>query len=163
MKKAGCQTARALSAFVNTFFLISIGVFVLSVIAVIYSSVTYPNWENILFFLLFLAAFFIVLIIMIKLRQIIRTILEGDPFTLENVHHFRIIGILSLAIGAINFIFTLASAIRDRELVIFGLGVGGITLNIGLFLFIFFGLFALVLAEIFKLSYEIKEENKLTI
>jgi len=163
VKKAGFPTARALSAFVNTFFIISIIVFLLSVIAIVYSSITYPNWENIIIYLLFLTAFFIALITMIKLRQIIRTILEGEPFTLENVHNFRTIGILSLAIGAINFIFTLVSIIKDRQLVIFGLGEGGIILNIGLFLFIFFGLFALVLAEIFKLSYQIKEENKLTI
>lgn len=89
------------------------------------------------------------LYILWTLRCILKTLLNTNPFTLENVDALRKMAVASFVISALYitkflFWFTLATAII---VIIFAIA----------------GLFSLVLADVFKQAVQYKEENDLTV
>lgn len=89
------------------------------------------------------------LYILWTLRCIFKTLLNTNPFTLENVDALRKMAVASFVISALYitkcfFWFTLGTAII---VIIFAIA----------------GLFSLVLADVFKQAVQYKEENDLTV
>lgn len=103
-----------------------------------------------------------VLVIIYQLRKILKTVIDGCPFVLENVHRFRKISFSTLGLG----VYILVHNIFER-----GVGVltfletskDGMYSNIGVWIPFVLAIFSLIIAEIFKQAHEIYEDNKLTI
>lgn len=103
-----------------------------------------------------------VLVIIYQLRKILKTVIDGCPFVLENVHRFRKISFSTLGLG----VYILVHNIFER-----GFGVltfletskDGMYSNIGVWIPFVLAIFSLIIAEIFKQAHEIYEDNKLTI
>lgn len=102
-----------------------------------------------------------ILLIIFHLRKILNTIINKKPFSLSNVSRFRYIGITTIFIGILLFI---------KDIYFIGLKTftiiddsQGLFTNVDIYIPILIGLFSLILAEIFKMGYQIYEENKLTI
>lgn len=94
-----------------------------------------------------------------KLRGILNTVLNKEPFTEQNIKRFKNIGYAVFAAGVINAIVNFPEAMEGSLLV--GTPYGGIRTDI--LIYIIFGCLALILAEVFKQALIIKEENDLTI
>lgn len=134
----------------------------LSLAACVINSYHYSNWKNILFNLMFMAALLFTGLIIYHMRRVVRSLAEQNPFTLQNVRSFRIIGIATFITGASILAYNLA-LFGPQAFYILHLGEGDISTRMGALIFFLLGLFALVLAEIFKSAYEIAEDNKLTV
>lgn len=112
--------------------------------------------------LLLLSVVGCVLVIIYQLRKILKTVIDGCPFVLDNVHRFRKISFSTLGLG----VYILVDNIFKR-----GYGVltfletsqDGIYSNIGIWIPFVLAIFSLIIAEIFKQAHEIYEDNKLTI
>ena len=109
-------------------------------------------------FLTFTACF---LLLIRDLKNIIKTVLNRNPFTLKNVKRFNRIGFATLYIGLVIFIYDLwTMGFKTFTFVDIGPDISG---NIDLVVPFIMGLFSLVLAQIFKQAHQIYQENKLTI
>jgi len=104
----------------------------------------------------------ILLFIIFHLRKILDTLIEEKPFVLSNVFRFRYIGFSVLVIGIILFIKDLYLK-GSHTFTIVDASPGNVETNVQIFLPFILGIFSLILGEIFKIAYQIHEENKLTI
>lgn len=127
----------------------------------IYMNVT--SGENMSFIvfqmvLILVFAFFMLSIIM-NLRRIILSVINKDPFIDQNVIRFRRIGyfilILAIAGAIMNAQNNTGAKIISIEPIF--------TLTPNSLIAIILGILALVLAEVFRMAMEIKNENDLTI
>jgi len=112
--------------------------------------------------ILYEIAFIAFLTIIYQLRKILKSLTLKEPFTRENVKSFRIIGISIIFIGLFDLIYN-TSKYGINGFYILHLDEQGISSRCGVLIFIFLGILALILGEIFKSAIEIKEENNLTI
>jgi len=157
------RVAVVLNTLINILWVTSLIFIIMSVGAIIASLIYWSSWAIVMSWFNLSAISFFVLLVIIKLRLIIKTVIAKKPFTLENVKRFQAIGFLSLAAGFCYLPIAITNIIKTG-VVIIGIGPEGVTMpTVGLALFLFFGLLALVLSEIFCLSYELKEESSLTI
>lgn len=109
--------------------------------------------------LLVLVLFYFMFTILVNLHKILNTIKDKNPFIDKNINRFR-------KIGAYVLILTFAEAIfnapnKTGTLVIDIKPIFSLTLTS--LVMIIFGCLSLVLAEIFSMALEIKNENDLTI
>ncbi len=163
MEKAGSKAARVLKVLINIFWVFGLFCALMFGLMLILNLIYLTGWDLIGGSFLLWAISVLILLIIFNLREVIKTVLAEEPFTPENVKRFRTIGLLTFGAGVCYLPFTIINIIKTN-IVVLDAGPGYINMpTIGVFLFLFFGLLALVLAEIFRLSYEIKEENKLTI
>ena len=103
-----------------------------------------------------------IIFIIYQLRKITNTLIGKNPFSISNVSKFRYIGYSTLIIG----ILLLTKDIYFKGfniLTILDAGPGYAKTNIEIYIPFILGILSLILAEIFKIGYEIHEENKLTI
>ena len=102
-----------------------------------------------------------ILFIIFQLRNILGTLISKDPFSISNVYRFRNIGFSTLLVG----IFILVNDLYFKGLRTFTIfdDSRGLYTNIEIYIPFLLGVFSLILAEIFKIGYQIHEENKLTI
>lgn len=152
--------AGRLKVFLDILWFFGIVAFVGSIIAipVFLNKITVLN----MLFALLLCAVGCVLVIIYQLRKILKTVIAGSPFVLENVHSFRKISLSTLGLGVYSLLYN----ISER-----GLGVltiietskNGIYSNIGVWIPFVLGIFSLIIAEIFKQAHDIYEDQKLTI
>lgn len=108
--------------------------------------------------LLLTFAFFMLSIIM-NLRRIILSVLNKNPFIDQNVVRFRRIGYNTLILAIAGAIMNGQNDTGTKIIHIKPI----FSLNPELLLTIIFGVLALVLAEVFRMALEIKNENDLTI
>lgn len=88
------------------------------------------------------------------------SILQKNPFTLNNVISFKKIGYYILAIGLIDAIINYPKPnLTGFELLANSHG----SLKPIFFLYVILSFLAFILADVFKMAIEIKEENDLTI
>lgn len=113
--------------------------------------------------LLFIVSLFAALIIVIRLRKIFATLIEGDPFVPENAVHLRVIW-MTLATYEILRMVVTSGALLTLNL--FGNSAaatglkGSLNINGGLWLAV---AVLVVLAEVFREGARLREEQKLTI
>lgn len=101
-------------------------------------------------------------LIVFQLRKILDTVLEERPFTLANVARIRSIGHVSLALGVI--ILAKDLYIKGwKTFIILNVDGQGVVTNVQLALPFLIGILALILSDIFRLGYQLYEENSLTI
>ena len=102
-----------------------------------------------------------ILFIIFQLRNILGTLISKNPFSISNVYRFRNIGFSTLLVG----IFILVNDLYFKGLRTFTIfdDSRGLHTNIEIYIPFLLGVFSLILAEIFKIAYQIYEENKLTI
>lgn len=112
--------------------------------------------------ILYEIAFIAFLVIIYQLRKVFKSLTLKEPFTRENVKSFRIIGISIIFIGLFDLIYN-TSKYGINGFYILHLDEQGISSRCGVLIFLFLGIMALVLGEIFKSAIQIKEENNLTI
>lgn len=120
------------------------------------------HFLQILSFVLLLSAVGCVMVIIYQLRIILKTVIDGCPFVLENVHRFRKISFSTLGLG----VFILVHNIYERGVGVFTFletSKDGMYSNIGVWIPFVLAIFSLIIAEIFKQAHEIYEYNKLTI
>ncbi|UCD37073.1 MAG: DUF2975 domain-containing protein [Fidelibacterota bacterium] len=121
-----------------------------------------PFSVQLLNYSMYLVAIFLNLLILYQLRRVFASLRTGNPFRRENGTRIRWIGAAVVALG----LFKAAFGIVSDPLVISRLEVAGIELRSGISLegeYIFVGFLILVLAEIFRIGAEMKEEQELTI
>lgn len=90
-----------------------------------------------------------ILFVILELRKIYKTIIHGQPFTLDNSKSLFRMGIASFSLALVFFI----------KLFIFKT----ILTYVMLLVLIIAGCFSFTLAELFKEAFRVKEENDLTI
>lgn len=102
-----------------------------------------------------------ILFIIFQLRNILGTLINKNPFSISNVYRFRNIGFSTLLVG----IFILVNDLYFKDLRTFTIfdDSSGLYTNIDIYIPFLLGVLSLILAEIFKIGYQIHEENKLTI
>jgi len=97
-----------------------------------------------------------------QLRRIFRTLTAGEPFVGENVRRIRVIAGIIIGLEILEAVVRFASSLFLRS----HLASTGITLRSDLNLqlgAIFAGLVLLVLAEVFRIGTELREDQALTI
>lgn len=111
----------------------------------------FPHYE--IFYIPMLILFFVsgifAILIVLELRYMFRTVLEGDCFVKENVRSLERMGVYSFLIAAVSAA-RLAIVITPATLVI-------------ILIFVIAGLFSRVLASVFDQAVTYKLENDLTI
>ncbi len=156
---------RSVSSFlrktVNVIWYISLVLIVPNVV-MLFSPTVFSNIREFLITILYEIAFIAFLIIIYQLRKIFKSLTLKEPFTMENVKSFRIIGISIIFIGLFDLIYNVSNY-GINGFYILHLDEQGISSRCGVVIFLFLGIMALVLGEIFKSAMEIKEENNLTI
>lgn len=100
----------------------------------------------------------VILFAIFRLRQILASIINKNPFNRENVERFKQLGYLIFLVGVIDTVITFPA---PGKTLLIGTPYGGITPEI--FIYIILGFLALTLAEVFSQALQIKEENELTI
>lgn len=113
-------------------------------------------------YLLFLIGSTSLIFIVYNLRNIVKTLLEPDPFTHKNVKSLKNIWIGCFIIASCYFInFFINFNYTTFEIIY--VDSKGIHTDFEFFIFFFAGLFILVLEKVFKVAVEYKEDNDLTI
>lgn len=103
--------------------------------------------------------FFSIFIFMIfKLKSIILTVKSGEPLCPHNIKNFYTVAISIFVLGAFDVIGNLNS---HQGIIL--IGTPNFVFKATSFAYILLGCLALVLAEVFKIAYKIKNENDLTI
>ena len=139
-------------------------VILLILIISIYSAILYGDFKDqinpIFHAFYFILLFGSYLIIIQLLKKILNTISNGDPFLNDNVIHFKKIGYLVFLIGFID-------AIRKYPIPnntgIEFLSTPYGSLKPGFFLYLVLSCLAFILADVFRMAIEIKNDNNLTI
>ncbi|CAK7052278.1 hypothetical protein CIW83_18665 [Tissierella sp. P1] len=112
---------------------------------------------SIIFSLIFFGGYFMTIF---TLRKILNSILEKNPFIPENIICLRKIGYYILSIGLIDAIVNYPK-LNNIGFNILLTSHG--SLKPIIFLYISLSLLAFILADVFKMAIDIKEENDLTI
>ena len=135
--------------------------FLILIISSIISIYRYKGMLNIIATIGVLVIASSILFIIFQLRNILGTLISKDPFSISNVYRFRNIGFSTLLVG----IFILVNDLYFKGLRTFTIfdDSSGLYTNIEIYIPFLLGVFSLILAEIFKIGYQIHEENKLTI
>ena len=135
--------------------------FLILIISSIISIYRYKGMLNIIATIGVLVIASSILFIIFQLRNILGTLISKDPFSISNVYRFRNIGFSTLLVG----IFILVNDLYFKGLRTFTIfdDSRGLYTNIEIYIPFLLGVFSLILAEIFKIGYQIHEENKLTI
>lgn len=135
--------------------------FLILIISSIISIYRYKGMLNIIVTIGVLVIASSILFIIFQLRNILGTLISKNPFSISNVYRFRNIGFSTLLVG----IFILVNDLYFKGLRTFTIfdDSSGLYTNIEIYIPFLLGLFSLILAEIFKIGYQIHEENKLTI
>ena len=135
--------------------------FLILIISSIISIYRYKGMLNIIATIGVLVIASSILFIIFQLRNILGTLRSKNPFSISNVYRFRNIGFSTLLVG----IFILVNDLYFKGLRTFTIfdDSSGLYTNIDIYIPFLFGVFSLILAEIFKIGYQIHKENKLTI
>jgi hypothetical protein len=155
------SVSSSLKLFVDIIWYFSLITIIPNVIGVFYV-VTSLSSENILFHIIFEITFIAFLLIVYELRKIFKSLTIKEPFITENVRRFRIIGVSIIFIGIFDFIYNI-NKYGINGFYILHMDAQGFSSRCGVLIYVFLGIMALVLAEIFKSAIEMKEENNLTI
>jgi hypothetical protein len=155
------SVSSSLKLFVDIIWYFSLIAIIPNIIGVFYV-VTSLSTENILFHIIFEIAFIAFLLIVYELRKIFKSLTVKEPFIMENVRRFRVIGISIIFIGIFDFIYNI-NKYGINGFYILHMDAQGVFSRCGVLIYVFLGIMALVLAEIFKSAIEMKEENNLTI
>lgn len=97
-----------------------------------------------------------------QLRHIFRTLVENDPFVIDNAIRLRRVAI-GVLVGAV---LQAVAEILVGSLIMKAISIPGLLVNLRIQISVttvFLGLVLLILAEIFKIGTEIKDEQELTI
>lgn len=100
--------------------------------------------------------------IVFKLKDIIKTLIIGDPFVRSNVIAFNRISIASLII-ALCYLINLFVNSNFKEFQFIYVDNMGIHTDMEVFIFLFAAAFIFILAKVFDKAVTFKEENDLTI
>ncbi len=114
--------------------------------------------------LVFIISLLVALVVVMRLRRIFATLIEGDPFVPENAVHLRVIWMTLTAYELMRMVVTSGAVLT---LNMFGGGApattglrGGLSINGGLWLAV---AVLVVLAEVFREGARLRDEQKLTI
>ncbi|WP_192929720.1 DUF2975 domain-containing protein [Alkaliphilus serpentinus] len=113
-------------------------------------------------YFLFLVGGTSLIFIVYNLRKIVQTLLKPDPFTYGNVKSLKNIWIGCFLIAACYFINFFINFNKETFEIIY-ISTKGIHTDFEFFIFLFAGLFILVLEKVFKVAVEYKEDHDLTI
>lgn len=112
---------------------------------------------NIIFNLIFLGGH---IMMILSLKKILKSIRNKDPFSSDNILHFRKIGYYILIVGTVYAIATYSDA-NYSGLTIIGTSYGSIKpISI---LYLILSILSFILSDVFRIAMEIKDENDLTI
>lgn len=100
------------------------------------------------------------IIIIITLKKVIKSLLNKDPFSSDNIIYFKRISSYIFIIGIIYGIATYPAPTYSR-LEIMATTYG--SLKPSFFIYILLGFISFILGDIFRIGKEIKDENDLTV
>lgn len=112
---------------------------------------------SIIFSLIFFGGY---TMIIINFRKILDSILQNEPFNLDNIIYFKKIGYYILAVGIVDAIVNYPKS-NNTGFDIISTSTG--SLKPSFFLYIVLSILAFILSDVFKMAMEIKDENDLTI
>lgn len=99
------------------------------------------------------------LITIINLLKIFDSLLQKNPFNLDNVIHFKRIGYSIFAVGLIDAIFNYPKPSSGLDIMSTSYG----SLKPIFFLYLSLSCLAFILGDVFRMAMEIQDENDLTI
>lgn len=161
-KEVGKPLAKLLKRTLDVFWILGWIVLLLLVATAVVQTIHFQSITNTIALVALVGFVMVLLFIILQLRRILSTVVDDQPFVLANVARFRSIGYSTLVLGALLLVKDLYLK-GWNTFVILNADDAGITTNVQVALPFLFGILALLLAEIFKLGYEIYEENRLTI
>lgn len=113
-------------------------------------------------YILFVIGSMSLIFIVYNLRKMVNTLVTRDPFVRQNVRSLRNIWIGSFIISICYFInFFINPDYQEFQMIY--IDAKGIHTDLEFFIFLFAGLFILILEKVFKAAVEYKEDNDLTI
>ncbi|MCW3490602.1 DUF2975 domain-containing protein [Dethiobacter alkaliphilus] len=142
----------------NISFVVLIFILIGGVLTAIYNP-DYINNNSTAAIIIILVTGFLLVKILLHLRQIVHSVAEQNPFSKENVNRFRMIGYSVLALGVFQAIVNFPNRQSGMDLIAVPAGSVGPEI----FIFLVLGFLALLLAEIFAEALKIKNENDMTI
>ena len=161
-KEVGKPLAKLLKRTLDVFWILGWIVLLLLVVTAVVQTIHFQSITNTIALVALVGFVMVLLFIILQLRRILSTVVDDQPFVFANVARFRSIGYSTLVLGALLLVKDLYFK-GWNTFVILNADDAGITTNVQVALPFLFGILALLLAEIFKLGYEIYEENRLTI
>ena len=104
----------------------------------------------------------VLLFVIRQLRKLFQSLVDGVPFTIENASRIRLIGLIVLAGEVVeSFLVFVGQLYIDSRFEITGLTVDpGIDIDLST---VFAGLVLLVIAEVFRIGTQLKEDQDLTV
>ncbi|MDR7857220.1 DUF2975 domain-containing protein [Tissierella sp.] len=142
---------------IGSFFLLLLFLSMISTIAAIDNNGIKNTVLSFIFSLLFFGCYFMIIL---ALRKVLKSIEEKNPFTTENIIHFKKIGYYILSVGVIDAISNYSKP-NYTGIDLIGTPSGSLK-PMSLF-YIILCLLAFILADVFKMAIDIKDENDLTV
>ena len=142
---------------IGSFFLLLLFLSMISTIAAIDNNGIKNTVLSFIFSLLFFGCYFMIIF---TLRKILKSIEEKNPFTYDNIIHFKKIGSYLLTVGIVDAMINYPKP-NNTGLYIMKTSLGSI--KPFFFLYIVLSLLAFLLADVFKMAIDNKDENDLTI
>lgn len=119
-------------------------------------------WDKGIIMLLLCIGIICVFLIVIQLKRVINTLIEANPFVMDNVKNLRKISVECFIVAGcylVNFLINL----NFKEFKFIYVDSNGIHTDMEFIIFIFAGCFILILSKVFEQAVEYKEENDFTV
>ncbi|MEJ6951781.1 DUF2975 domain-containing protein [Natronospora cellulosivora (SeqCode)] len=100
-----------------------------------------------------------IVVILFFIKRFVDSIVNKDPFSKKNIVHFKYIGYVLFVFAAIDLLVNLKTF--SGFMIISWQPYFAI--HMSFYMYIAFGIFSLILSEVFRQAYDVKKENDLTI
>jgi len=128
-----------------------------------FSSITEGNRLKYIFnSLIFFTGTSLLLAILYELRAILKSVIKAGPFTMKNVKALNLIAVFSFMI-TICYLINYFYNNQFKSFQIISIDATGIHTDTEFLIFFFAGSLILILAKVYKIAVEVKEENDFTI
>ncbi|MDD6794785.1 MAG: DUF2975 domain-containing protein [Clostridiaceae bacterium] len=119
-------------------------------------------YKKIIIFIMLIIGIVCTFIIIINLKKVIKTLVNEDPFIIENVKALKKIS-KSCFVIATCYILNFFISLTEESFKIIYIDSAGVHTNAEIFIFLLAGCFIGILSKVFEKAIKYKEENDLTI
>lgn len=149
--------------YLNVFLNISLGVIMLLFFTAVINPFGKSNrnlMNTVLTFIVAVIFFGGYFMVIFNLKKILSSIIQKNPFNFNNILYFKRIGYYILAVGVIDAVINYTKT-GDSGFVLIGTSNGA--LKPIFFLYLVLSILSFILADVFRMAKEIKDENDLTV
>ncbi|WP_053956077.1 DUF2975 domain-containing protein [Inediibacterium massiliense] len=155
--------ASYLKIMLNILMIIGVFIFVYLVKNMITSNDLNLNmFQKSFIFILFISGSISLMMILFHLRKIVHSLIDVNPFIMENAIRLKYISIECFIITTCYLLNFFISP-KYTEFNLITIDIKGVHTDMEFFIFFFAGCFLLILSKVFQQAVEVKEENDFTI